>query len=40
MHQELARLVDQHIRPLPGIADIEASLFLDLRYRGLRLSYH
>jgi Lrp/AsnC family transcriptional regulator for asnA, asnC and gidA len=36
---DLARLLDEQVRSLPGVAHVEASLFLDLRYRGIRLSY-
>jgi Lrp/AsnC family transcriptional regulator for asnA, asnC and gidA len=32
---ELLRVVDAEVRSLPGIADIEVSLYLDLQYRPL-----
>jgi Lrp/AsnC family transcriptional regulator for asnA, asnC and gidA len=32
---ELLRVLDEHVRPLPGIADLESALYLDLRYRPL-----
>jgi DNA-binding Lrp family transcriptional regulator len=33
---ELLRLVDDDVRPLPGIADLEISLYVDLHYRRLQ----
>jgi hypothetical protein len=33
---ELLRLVDDGVRPLPGIAGLEISLYVDLHYRRLQ----
>ncbi|MEA2333058.1 MAG: hypothetical protein QOH58_3196 [Thermoleophilaceae bacterium] len=38
-HEELLRLLDEHVRPMAGVAHVEASLYLGLRYRRMRLPY-